>query len=262
MLYGISLNADGTTKVVAQRLETQRRAGRPRRPPATARSSTCRSANPSASLRRVDPAIVVAIGVLLVVIVVGRSCWRGAAAAPRRPARRRRQPPSPAPRGASGGGFRGEGLGAKVRGLFAGAAPADAWRELEGLLLRADVGPAAAADLVARVRARPSRRRRRRASCCAGRSSPVLGPDEPLRPDRGPARGDPGRRREREREDHDDRQARRARSPRTAGRSPSPAPTRSERPPANSSRSGRSGPARTSCARTAARTRRRWRTTR
>ena len=53
----------------------------------------------------------------------------------------------------AGGAFRGEGLGAKVRSLFS-RADADVWRELEDLLLRADVGPAGARDLVARVKAR------------------------------------------------------------------------------------------------------------
>ncbi len=52
---------------------------------------------------------------------------------------------------ASPGGFRGEGLGAKVRSVF-GRADVDAWKELEDLLLKADVGPRGAADLVARVR--------------------------------------------------------------------------------------------------------------
>jgi fused signal recognition particle receptor len=53
----------------------------------------------------------------------------------------------------SGGGFRGEGLGTKVRSLF-GRADVDAWGELETLLLKADVGPKGSADLVGRVRAR------------------------------------------------------------------------------------------------------------
>ena len=53
----------------------------------------------------------------------------------------------------SAGAFRAGGLGAKVRSLFA-ASEADAWRELEDLLVKADVGPRGAADLVARVRAR------------------------------------------------------------------------------------------------------------
>jgi fused signal recognition particle receptor len=54
---------------------------------------------------------------------------------------------------ASAGGFRGDGLGGRIRAVFA-RGEADPWRELEQVLLRADVGPAGAADLVARVRGR------------------------------------------------------------------------------------------------------------
>ena len=53
----------------------------------------------------------------------------------------------------SAGAFRAGGLGARVRSLFA-TSEADAWRDLEDLLVKADVGPKGAADLVARVRAR------------------------------------------------------------------------------------------------------------
>ena len=49
---------------------------------------------------------------------------------------------------------RGDGLGAKVRTLLAGGADEDTWRRLEDLLLRADVGPRGASDLVARIRER------------------------------------------------------------------------------------------------------------
>jgi fused signal recognition particle receptor len=58
--------------------------------------------------------------------------------------------PSAAP---AGGAFRGEGLGAKVRSLFS-RGDTDVWRDLEDLLLKADVGPTGARDLVARVNAR------------------------------------------------------------------------------------------------------------
>jgi len=60
------------------------------------------------------------------------------------------EPPREAP---SAGAFRPEGLGAKVRSLFAREA-VDVWKELEDLLLRADVGPTGSRDLVDRVRAR------------------------------------------------------------------------------------------------------------
>jgi fused signal recognition particle receptor len=57
----------------------------------------------------------------------------------------------PAP--ASGGGFRSEGLGGKVRAIFS-RGDIDVWHELEQTLLKADVGPKGAGDLVERVRAR------------------------------------------------------------------------------------------------------------
>jgi signal recognition particle-docking protein FtsY len=56
----------------------------------------------------------------------------------------------PAP---SGGVFHKEGLGSKVKQLFHGGAGEETWANLEDLLLKADIGPAASADLVARVKA-------------------------------------------------------------------------------------------------------------
>src|SRR5438128_8551822 len=48
-----------------------------------------------------------------------------------------------------------EGLGARIRGLFAGKTPTeDEWRRLEEVLIRADVGPHAASIIVQRVRER------------------------------------------------------------------------------------------------------------
>jgi fused signal recognition particle receptor len=64
-----------------------------------------------------------------------------------------RAPETPA-RG-SAGAFRGEGLGVKIRALFR-RDDADVWRDLEDLLLKADVGPRGARDLVDRVKARYS----------------------------------------------------------------------------------------------------------
>src|SRR5436190_12602641 len=60
---------------------------------------------------------------------------------------------APKERGASGGAFRGGALGGTVKGLFRGGVTDATWRQLEDLLLKADLGPQAAADLVARVRA-------------------------------------------------------------------------------------------------------------
>lgn len=48
----------------------------------------------------------------------------------------------------------GTGLGERVRALFGRGVSPDTWSELEDLLIRADVGPRGAADLVARVRER------------------------------------------------------------------------------------------------------------
>ncbi|MEX0650995.1 MAG: signal recognition particle-docking protein FtsY [Actinomycetota bacterium] len=69
-----------------------------------------------------------------------------------RPAKQRPEPTRPEP-GASGGVFHKDGLGAKVKALFKGGAGEETWTQLEDLLIKADVGPKGAADLVARVRA-------------------------------------------------------------------------------------------------------------
>jgi fused signal recognition particle receptor len=68
------------------------------------------------------------------------------------PAEQRHVAP-PAEAGASGGGFRKEGLGAKVKALFHQGPGDETWKGLEDLLLRADIGPKGAGDLVARVKA-------------------------------------------------------------------------------------------------------------
>jgi fused signal recognition particle receptor len=47
-----------------------------------------------------------------------------------------------------------DGLGSRVRALIGAGIGEDTWRELEGLLIKADVGPRGAADLVARLRTR------------------------------------------------------------------------------------------------------------
>ncbi|HEX7246997.1 MAG TPA: signal recognition particle-docking protein FtsY [Actinomycetota bacterium] len=71
--------------------------------------------------------------------------------APLHPAPQRPEPLRPEPR-ASGGVFRKDGLGSRVKGLFSGGASEDTWRELEDLLVKADVGPKAATELVERIR--------------------------------------------------------------------------------------------------------------
>jgi fused signal recognition particle receptor len=82
-----------------------------------------------------------------------------------------------APEG-SAGGFAPTGLGARVRALF-GTEQSDVWRGLEDALIRADVGPTAAADLVGRVRAsyRPGDDP---VAALHREILAVLGPDRPL----------------------------------------------------------------------------------
>ncbi len=64
--------------------------------------------------------------------------------------------PTGAPSSEGGSPVGSDGLGAKVRSLFRGGSDEDTWAELEGVLLRADVGPLAADELVAYVRERTS----------------------------------------------------------------------------------------------------------
>jgi fused signal recognition particle receptor len=70
------------------------------------------------------------------------------------PRRRDRKPAEPA--AASGGTATlappREGLAFKVRGLFGKQTDDETWRRLEDLLVKADIGPVAASDIVARVR--------------------------------------------------------------------------------------------------------------
>ena len=197
MMYGVSLNKDGTTQGrlpaagAADRHRERRppskaRPPRAERPPTTSRScSTCRRASRSASLRPMAFYIVIFAILAVVLVVAGfvvlsrrrrARCARWSATRTRAtghtrapvpvtpPSRSTRRPPGA---GASGGVFRKEGLGAKVKQLFQQRRER---RDLEGAR-----GPAAqgrrrarrrSADLVAarqgRLRAR--RRPRRRSS--------------------------------------------------------------------------------------------------
>ena len=72
-----------------------------------------------------------------------------------------------------------EGLGARVRALLGKGPEASDWDALHDLLLKADVGPAAATDLVARVRARWTRDADA-AALLRDEIAAVLGPDENL----------------------------------------------------------------------------------
>ena len=96
-----------------------------------------------------SPVVWIAVVVVLVAIVAV-FVWRGRTSAPSVPAPRPASAPATV---TSGGGFGSAGLGARVRSLF-GSANGDAWAQLEDLLLKADVGPRATADLTTRIRAR------------------------------------------------------------------------------------------------------------
>lgn len=88
--------------------------------------------------------IVVVLVVVVAVGVVTTSRW----ARTRDASSTTAAPPAAVPRG-------GEGLGSRVRGLFAGRAPGeDEWSRLEELLVKADVGPSLASRMVKDVRER------------------------------------------------------------------------------------------------------------
>ncbi|MDP9329795.1 MAG: signal recognition particle-docking protein FtsY [Actinomycetota bacterium] len=74
---------------------------------------------------------------------------------------------------------RGQGLGAKVRSLFAKGTGDETWSELEDLLIKADVGPTAAADIVARIRA-DFRSDLDPSELLRDELVAILGPDQPL----------------------------------------------------------------------------------
>jgi fused signal recognition particle receptor len=110
--------------------------------------------------------LVVAAVVLLVGIGAFAYVTRARARSRVAPPRRRAQP--------------ADSLGGKVRSLFGRDVGADTWAALEDLLVRADVGPRAAADLVARVRA-DYEQGSDAARLLADEMVAVLGPDEHLR---------------------------------------------------------------------------------
>jgi fused signal recognition particle receptor len=86
--------------------------------------------------------VVIALAILLVLVgvvfLIRRS--RGVAAS------------SASPAGARPPGTQGEGLGSRVRSLFGKGVSEATWKEFEDILIKADLGPIAAADLVRRVR--------------------------------------------------------------------------------------------------------------
>jgi fused signal recognition particle receptor len=99
----------------------------------------------------VAPFLVVAV-VLIVVVVVALVLVRQRGAS--RPTTRSTAAPAGAPTAGSAGGFGPAGLGARVRAAFGTGSNGDQWAALEEVLLKADVGPRATADLIARLRAR------------------------------------------------------------------------------------------------------------
>ncbi len=91
---------------------------------------------------------VVAIVVAGIITVVSRGRRAPAASSPRPMPTAAEAPPSPARR-------RTDGLGARARALLAGGTPGgDEWARLEELLLKADVGPAAATRMIRDIRDR------------------------------------------------------------------------------------------------------------
>jgi fused signal recognition particle receptor len=121
--------------------------------------------------------VKVAVLLFLAILVLGGV---GLAVAGRRRSTRRgatgdavRAMPIPTPR-------EGEGLGSKVRALFGHGVGDDTWHRLEELLVRADLGPLAAGDLVARVRA-DFRAGADPAELLRDELVAALGEDEPLR---------------------------------------------------------------------------------
>ena len=91
---------------------------------------------------------VVAIVVAGIVTIASRRRRAPAASSPRPMPTAAEAPPSPARR-------RSDGLGARARALLAGGTPGgEEWARLEDLLLKADVGPAAATRMVKDIRDR------------------------------------------------------------------------------------------------------------
>ncbi len=95
------------------------------------------------------------------------------------PAEQRHAAP-PKEAGASGGGFHKEGLGARVKALFHQGTGDETWKGLEDLLLKADIGPKGAGDLVARIKADYTHGANA-VTLLENEIVAVLGEDEPLR---------------------------------------------------------------------------------
>jgi fused signal recognition particle receptor len=94
--------------------------------------------------------LVVAVAIIVVVLLVVAFTRRGGGSST---STKTRPAPTRAPAG-SAGGFGPSGLGARVRAAFGTASDGDRWTALEEVLLKADVGPQATADLLQRMRTR------------------------------------------------------------------------------------------------------------
>ena len=91
--------------------------------------------------------------ILLIVIVVFAACAVGVIVLRRWPHAKAPDRDLPARAAPTAPPIRAEALGSRVRALFRRGVSGETWRELEDVLLKADVGPRAAADLVSRIRA-------------------------------------------------------------------------------------------------------------
>jgi len=94
--------------------------------------------------------LVVAVAIIVVVLLVVVFTRRGGGSST---STKTRPAPTRAP-AASAGGFGPSGLGARVRAAFGTGSDGDRWTALEEVLLKADVGPQATADLLQRMRTR------------------------------------------------------------------------------------------------------------
>ncbi len=98
------------------------------------------------------PLLVVAVVVVIIAVVVALVLVQRRSAS--RPTAPSTAAPAGAPTAGSAGGFGPAGLGARVRTAFGTGSNGDQWAALEEVLLKADVGPRATADLITRLRAR------------------------------------------------------------------------------------------------------------
>ncbi len=104
------------------------------------------------------PLLVVAVALVvvlvLVILVFARRGGGSSTSTATLPTRESSRATVPTRSTGSAGAFGPSGLGARVRAAFGSNGEGDPWAGLEDVLLKADVGPRATADLLARLRAR------------------------------------------------------------------------------------------------------------